>query len=438
VIVRAPVGSRGVEGRVLASRLPLCDVPVYLIDCPSYFDRRGIYGEDGADYPDNCERFVFYQRAALEATRQLALRPDVIHCNDWQAGLIPAFLDESYRRQPGSTFRRVGTLMTIHNLAYQGSFWHLDLPLTGLDWSLFTPERVEAYGRLNFLKAGLVYGDQLSTVSPTYAREIQTPEGGRGLDGLLRGRRSSLHGIVNGIDMTVWNPAIDPHLAARYTSKTWPAGKAANKADLQRLAGLPRRPEAALLAAIGRLDPQKGWDLIIEAAPRLLEREVQLVVLGTGEPRIERALDRLAARHPDRLRVFLEFSQPMAHRIEAGADLFLMPSLYEPCGLNQLYSLAYGTVPIVRATGGLVDTVVDASPETLRDGSATGVSFLPPSAEALLGAVDRALALRADPGCWARLVEAGMRADWTWHRSAEAYVALYDEARRLRSATPAG
>ncbi|QDV36113.1 glycogen synthase GlgA [Tautonia plasticadhaerens] len=438
VVVRAPGGPRGGEGRILASTLPHCDVPVYLIDRPPYFDRRGLYGEDGLDYPDNCERFVFFQRAALEAARILDLRPDVVHCNDWQTGLVPVYLDESYRRLPGSTFRAVGTLMTIHNLAYQGSFWHLDLPLTGLDWSLFTLDKLEAYGRLNFLKAGLVYADLISTVSPTYAREIQTPEGGRGLDGLLRGRRDALRGIVNGIDLTAWNPAIDPHLAARYTPRTWPAGKAANKAELQRLAGLPERPEVALLAAIGRLDPQKGWDLIIEAAPGLLGRDVQLVVLGTGEPRIERALQALSARHPDRLRAFLEFSGPMAHRIEAGADLFLMPSLYEPCGLNQLYSLAYGTVPIVRATGGLVDTVVDATPEALLDGSATGISFLPATADALLGAVDRALALKADPATWSRLVGAGMRADWTWHRSAEAYVALYDEARRRRSGPPPG
>ncbi|RUL87322.1 glycogen synthase GlgA [Tautonia sociabilis] len=437
-IVRAPIARRSVEGRILASALPPGDVPVYLIDRPSYFDRRGLYGEDGQDYPDNCERFVFFQRAALEAIRVLGLSPDVIHCNDWQTGLVPVYLEEVYRRQPGSPFRAVGTVMTIHNLAYQGAFWHLDLPLTGLDWSLFNPARLEAHGLLNFLKAGLVYADVLSTVSPTYAREIQTPEGGRGLDGLLRARRGRLHGIVNGIDPTAWNPAIDPHLAARYTVRTWPAGKQANKAQLQAEAGLDPRPELPLLAAIGRLDVQKGWDLIIEGAEALLSRNLQLVVLGTGDPRFERALDRLAAAHPGQLRAFLEFSQPRAHRIEAGADLFLMPSLYEPCGLNQLYSLAYGTVPLVRATGGLADTVVDATPEALRDGSATGFSFVEPSAEALIAAVDRALALWRCRDSWARLVDSGMRADWTWHRSARAYVELYDEAQRLRSSRSAG
>lgn len=433
--LRIPVGHRTIDGRVLVSSLPNCDVPVYLIDCPMYFDRAGIYGVDGVDYPDNCERFIFFQRAALEAIRMLNLRPEVIHCNDWQTGLVPVYLEEAYRARPGSEFRGVGTLMTIHNLAYQGAFWHLDLPLTGLDWSLFRPDRLEAYGRLNFLKAGLVYADRLSTVSPTYAREIQTPEGGRGLDGLLRSRREDLVGIVNGIDQTVWNPAVDPHLAARYTSKTWPKGKAENKAHLRRIAGLPERPEVPLLAAISRLDPQKGWDLMVEAADALLSMDLQLVVIGTGAPRIEHALTELSQRFPESLRVFLEFAQPLAHQLEAAADLFLMPSLYEPCGLNQLYSLAYGTIPVVRATGGLIDTVVDASAEALRDGRATGVSFVEPTVPAFLGAVDRALALLRDPEARSRIVSAGMNADWTWHRSAEHYLDLYDSITQLRLVT---
>ncbi|MEW4569743.1 glycogen synthase GlgA [Tautonia sp. JC769] len=434
VRVRVPIGHRSLDGRILASSLPGCDVPVYLVDYAPYFDRTGIYGADGVDYPDNCERFVFFQRAALEAIRMLDFQPEVIHCNDWETGLVPAYLEEVYRPQPGSIFRRVGTVMTIHNLAYQGSFWHLDMPLTGLDWSLFTPERLEAYGRLNFLKAGLVYSDLISTVSPTYAREIQAPEGGRGLDGLLRARKADLFGIVNGIDVTAWNPAIDPHLPARYTVKTWPAGKAANKSHLQRLAGLPERPAVPLMAAISRLDPQKGWDLVVDAAGDLLRRDLQMVILGTGEPRYEMALQQLAGEFPENLRVFLEFSQPLAHQLEAAADLFLMPSLYEPCGLNQLYSLAYGTVPIVRATGGLVDTVVDATDETLRDRTATGISFLDPTANALIRAVDRGLALYKSPDAWPPLVSSGMLADWTWHRSAEQYARLYEAVRLRRSA----
>lgn len=426
VQVRVPIGHRSLEGRILVSSLPGCDVPVYLVEYAPYFDRSGIYGAHGVDYPDNCERFVFFQRAALEGIRMLDFQPEILHCNDWQTGLIPVYLDEVYRPQPGSVFRQVGTVMTIHNLAYQGSFWHLDMPLTGLDWSFFTPDRLEAYGRLNFLKAGLVYADRISTVSPTYAREIQAPEGGRGLDGLLRARKTDLHGIVNGIDVTIWNPAIDPHLPARYTVKTWSAGKAANKAHLQHLAGLPERPDVPLMAAISRLDPQKGWDLVVDAARELLRRDLQIVILGTGESNYEMALHRLAEEHPDNLRVFLEFSQPLAHQLEAAADLFLMPSLYEPCGLNQLYSLAYGTVPVVRATGGLADTVVDATAETLRNQTATGVSFIEPTARALIRAVDRALDLYQDADAWPRLVTTGMNADWTWHRSAEQYVRLYE------------
>lgn len=436
VRVRVPIGHRTLEGRILVSSLPGSDVPVYLIDYAPYFDRTGIYGADGVDYPDNCERFVFFQRAALEGIRMLNFQPEIIHCNDWETGLVPVYLEEVYRPQPGSVFRQVGTVMTIHNLAYQGSFWHLDMPLTGFDWSLFTPDRLEAYGRLNFLKAGLVYADLISTVSPTYAREIQAPEGGRGLDGLLRARQADLYGIVNGIDVTVWNPAIDPHLSARYTVKTWPAGKATNKAHLQRLAGLPERAEVPLMAAISRLDPQKGWDLVVDAAGELLRRDLQIVILGTGDPRYEVALQQLALEYPDNLRVFLEFSQPLAHQLEAAADLFLMPSLYEPCGLNQLYSLAYGAVPVVRATGGLADTVVNATDETLLNQTATGVSFTEPTAKALIRAVDRALALYADADAWSRLVSTGMNADWTWHRSAEQYARLYETARLRRAGSP--
>ncbi|WP_169972762.1 glycogen synthase GlgA [Tautonia rosea] len=434
VRVRVPIAHRSLEGRILVSSLPGCDVPVYLVDYAPYFDRSGIYGAEGVDYPDNCERFVFFQRAALEGIRMLDFQPEILHCNDWQTGLVPVYLDEVYRPLPGSVFRQVGTVVTIHNLAYQGSFWHLDMPLTGFDWSLFTPDRLEAYGRLNFLKAGLVYADQISTVSPTYAREIQALEGGRGLDGLLRARKADLHGIVNGIDVTIWNPAIDPHLTARYTVKTWPAGKAANKTHLQRLAGLPDRPDVPLMAAISRLDPQKGWDLVVDAAAELLRRDLQIVILGTGEPGYERTLQQLAKEHPENLCVFLEFSQPLAHQLEAAADLLLMPSLYEPCGLNQLYSLAYGTVPVVRSTGGLADTVVNATPETLQNHSATGVSFTEPTAKALIRAVDRALELYADSDTWPRLVATGMNTDWTWHRSAEQYVRLYERVRHQRLA----
>ena len=433
--LRIPVGARVVEGFVHETRLPNSDVAVYLIDAPGYFDRDHLYQVDGRDYVDNCERFVFFDRAVLEAIRLLDLRPDVIHCNDWQTGLIPVYLEERYRDQPG--FESTGTLYTIHNLAYQGAFWHWDMPLTGLDWRLFNWRQHEFHGRLNLMKAGLVFADMLSTVSPTYAQEIQTPALGCGLDGLLRDRSDDLRGIVNGIDTAVWNPSRAPMLARPYDATTVSAGKAACKAQLQRRASLPERPDVPLFVQIGRLDPQKGWDLLTAVADDLLRGDVQMIVLGEGQPRYHEVLNRLAAEHSGKLRAFLEFSSPLAHQIEAGADLFLMPSLYEPCGLNQLYSLAHGTVPIVRATGGLADTVVDADPRALAEGTATGFVFQEPTASALRGAIRRALDLWPDRAAWGRLVQAGMRADWSWDRSAREYDQLYHDVQR-RAQTRAG
>jgi starch synthase len=422
-----PLGSKTVEGSVQQTQLPNSTVPVYLIDQPAYYAREGLYQTRGVDYPDNCERFVFFDRAVLEAIRGLGLRPDVVHCNDWQTGLIPVYLREVYADTP--ELAAAGTLMTIHNLAYQGLFSPADMALTGLDPRLYNWQELEFYGRLSLLKAGLVFADLLSTVSPTYAREIQEPVLGCGLDGLLRARRNDLFGIVNGIDTAVWNPASQPILACRYDASNFVEGKAACKAQLQRRASLPERTEIPLLSQIGRLDPQKGWDLVAEVADDLLRSDVQMVVLGQGLPRYHELLDRLAAKHSGKLRAFLEFSSPLAQQIEAGSDLFIMPSLYEPCGLNQLYSLAYGTVPVVRATGGLADTVVDVTPETLADGTANGFVFQDPTPEALRGAVERALNLWHDRTTWDRIVGSGMLADWSWDHSARQYVALYDEAR---------
>jgi starch synthase len=460
--LRVPIGSRVVEGRVQKGILPKSNVPVYLIDQPSYFDRDELYGYNGVDFEDNSERFIFFSRGALEAVRLLDLRPDVIHCNDWQTGLIPVLLDEVYRQRYPS-MAQVGTLLTIHNLVYQGVFWHWDMPLTGLDWRLFNWEQLEFYGKLNFLKAGLVFADLLNTVSPTYAQEIQTPQYGCGLDHLLRRRAEDLFGIVNGIDTADWNPATDDHLAANYSAQNPWEGKAACKALLQRRAGLPERPEVPLFAQIGRLDPQKGWDLLVRpdtqkgwdwiggVADDLLHEDVQFVVLGTGHARYHDLLGRLVQQHPQKMRVFLEFSDPLAHQIEAGADVFLMPSLYEPCGLNQLYSLMYGTIPLVRRTGGLSDTVVDATPETLANGTATGIAFherdlgdwanhdLQAAREAALkAAIQRALALWADPPVWRQLVTNAMNSLWTWERSGRDYVQLYEEIRRRRTSRAAG
>jgi starch synthase len=430
--LRIPVGARVVEGRIREGRLPDSDVPVYLIDQPAYFYREGLYGNGTVDYDDNCERFVFFNRAVLESIQALRLHPQIIHCNDWQTGLIPVYARTLYRNLP--ELAATGTLLTIHNLAYLGQFWHWDMALTGLDWHLFNWRQLEFHGKLCFMKAGLVFADLISTVSPTYAREICTPKFGSGLEGLLRDRQADLHGIVNGIDTEVWSPSRAPMLAQRYDAATVVEGKARCKAWLQRRASLAERPDVPLFAQIGRLDPQKGWDLLAGVADRLLERDVQLVVLGVGQPKYHALLEDLARRHRGRCWAHLGFSDDLAHQIEAGADLFLMPSLFEPCGLNQLYSLAHGTLPIVRATGGLADTVVDAQPRTLADGTATGFSFTEPTAQALWQTIERALELWPDRDAWVGLMRTGMGADWSWDHSASQYVRLYEEIeRRIRS-----
>jgi starch synthase len=431
-----PIGNRTVAGTLWRATLPDSNVPVYLVDQPDYFDRddpaqgRGLYqftlpGGHRRDYPDNCERFIFFSRAVLEALRLLDYWPDVLHLNDWQTGLIPVYLREQYRGRPG--YDRLRTLFTIHNIAYQGQFWHWDMLLTGLDWRLFNYRQLEFYGQLNILKAGIVFSDVISTVSPTYAREIQTPYYGCGLDGVLAERRDRLFGIVNGVDYRVWNPATDPHLLAPYDEESMTQRKPLCKAALQRRYGLPQQPRTPLLGMVARLVEQKGLDLVGKAAESLLQLGVQLVILGDGDAAYHRMLLDLRARFPDRLGVVFAFDEALAHQVEGGADIYLMPSLYEPAGLNQLYSLKYGTVPVVRATGGLADTIVDCTPETLTKGTATGFSFLAYTSTALLGAIQRALELYRDsPDKWLALMRNGMRQDWSWEHIAGEYEKLYE------------
>jgi starch synthase len=436
-----PVGGRPVGGRLWRSRLPDSDVPVYLVEHNDYFDRddpargRGLYQAaepDGRrrDYGDNAARFIYFCRAVLEAVRLLDLWPDVLHCNDWQTGLIPVFLREVHGRS-GDPFLRerwqgIKTLFTIHNIAYQGHFWHLDMNLAGLDWRLFNHHQLEFHGGFNFLKAGLVYADYLSTVSPTYAREIQTPYYGCGMQGLLSARRDRLFGIVNGVDYGVWDPATDPHLPAHFTADAPEAGKAVCKAALQQRLGLTVETDAPLFGVVARLVEQKGVDLIFRAAWNLIDHGAQLAVLGEGDPRWHAALEDLRRQRQGRVGLYLGFDEGLAHQIEAGSDMFLMPSLYEPSGLNQLYSMRYGTPPVVRSTGGLADTVTDASADALVAGTATGFRFAAYSADALLEAAHRGMSLyRARPDPWGRLVRAAMRQDWSWDRSAVAYEQLY-------------
>jgi len=421
-----PIGSKTVTGQLLRSRLAAGDVhvPVYLVQQDEYFDREELYRQDGEDYNDNCERFIFLSRAVLEVIRLLELDVDVIHCNDWQTSLVPAYLKIEYHALP--RYEQIASLLTIHNIAYQGVFWHWDMLLTGLDWKYFNWHQMEYFGKLNLLKTGIVFADAVTTVSPRYAREIQTPQFGRGLEGVLQNRRDALSGILNGIDETVWNPATDRCLAANYDAHHVAQGKPLCKAALQRELGLAERRDAPLVGMIGRLDDQKGFDLVAAVIPEWIGRsDVQWAILGKGEPKFHRLFTDLAHRFPEKVAVRLEFSDVLAHRIEAGADMFLMPSRFEPCGLNQMYSLKYGTVPVVRETGGLADTVTDATAESLAGGTANGFSFREDNAQALSETLQRACEAYRRPEVWNRLVAVGMQQDWSWRRSAAQYAELY-------------
>lgn len=427
VSLSIPIGSKTVAGNLFGGKLPGSDVPVYFVGQDDYFYRSGLYAdEQDKDYVDNCERFVYFSRAVLEAIRLLDLNVDVLHLNDWQTALAAACLAAEYRYQPG--YEDIATVFTVHNLAYQGQFWHWDMALTGLDWKYFNWHQMEYFGHLNLMKTGLVFADALTTVSPRYAAEIQGSEQGCGLEGVLQQRRAALTGILNGVDYLHWNPQTDLNLAAQYGPESFDQGKAFCKAALQREFNLPERPDVPLIGAIGRLSDQKGWDLIAKVMQDWGEsRDVQWVVLGTGQPKYHELLGQLAKRYPHRIAAHLGFSDAVAHRIEAGADMFLMPSRYEPCGLNQMYSLKYGTVPVVRATGGLADTIVDASEATLAAGIANGFSFEPYEASALAKTLERAVETFCRTEIWDQLIAVGMKQDFSWNQSARRYVQLYEQ-----------
>ncbi|MBI4575683.1 MAG: glycogen synthase GlgA [Planctomycetes bacterium] len=432
--VAVPVGGRSMEAEVWRAAIPgTRSGTCWLVRNDALYDREGLYGEEGGDYADNCLRFVFLSRAVLEVARALGLAPQVVHAHDWQTALVPVYLKTIYRDDPG--LGGAGTVLTIHNLAFQGVFWHLDWGLLGLDWSHYNWQELEFYQRICLLKGGIVHADRITTVSPSYAREILTPRFGFSLDGVLRDRAHLLSGILNGIDDATWDPSRDPHLAARFDRDRLD-GKARCREALRRELDLPSRPDIPLLSLVGRLTDQKGIDLLLEGFDGLVQTGAQVVVLGTGYPEFERALAERAERHPRQVRVLLGFDEPRAHRIEAGSDIFLMPSRFEPCGLNQLYSMRYGTVPVVHATGGLRDTVVPATPDTLRAGTATGFAFEEPRAEAFLEALGQALAAWSDRRLWRRLVRAGMDRDSSWRQSAAAYQALYGQVSRPNGHPP--
>ncbi len=424
----------GVEGEYTARVLEVQDeslpVSIWLIDIPPLFCRPGnpYSNPEGFDWSDNAERYAVFSRAvaALAVDRaSIGWVPDVVHCNDWQTGLVPAFL--SLENSP------VIKIFTIHNLAYGGHYSHDEFMSLKLPSEWWSHEALEFYNGFSMLKAGIVFSDHVTTVSPTYAREICTPEFGYGFEGLLHSREHKLTGILNGIDMDQWNPATDPFLAQNYNSADddLMLAKRANRQALLKEFGAnskQSRSAAPVLGFIGRLVEQKGVDLLLKVIPGLLANtRARFVILGSGQPDYEQRLQQLAELHPDRVFLYLGYSEQLAHRVEAGSDLFLMPSRFEPCGLNQLYSLRYGTPPVVHSTGGLADTVVHASADALRLGTATGFVFTQQSADALYDVIDYALSLRRRPKVWKKLVQNAMLQRFDWHDSAQQYLDLYQQ-----------
>jgi starch synthase len=395
-------------------------VEVVFVEHPPFYDRDVLYGE----YGDNALRFAFLSRAALEYFRSRAERPDVFHAHDWQTGLVPVYLKAFYGDDP--TLYRSPCLFTIHNVAYQGTFDRDVVSRLGLPWNIGTASGLEFHGNASLLKGGVFFSELVNTVSPTYAREIQGPEHGFGFEGVLRARVDDLVGILNGVDYDEWDPAKDRHLAKTYSAADL-GGKKACKADLLRTFGLPEFPDLPVVGIISRLVWQKGFDIVAAAWFDFLQRQLRMVVLGTGEPSVQEGLRSLEQKAPDRFATRFHYDESLAHKIMAGSDLFLMPSRTEPCGLTQMYALRYGTAPVVRSTGGLVDTVEPWNPAT---GEGTGFRFDSPDGTGLMWAIDQALAARKDKKGWGRLQRNGMSRDFSWDRSARSYVELYGRARQ--------
>jgi starch synthase len=400
----------------------------YFIEADGYFGRDGLYQGPDGDYADNAERFMFFSRAVAAAIHGLDLKPHIIHCHDWQTALIPALARHGHE---AVLLGDAATVFTIHNLAFQGLFWHYDMEMTGLPWSTFTPDGIEYYGKINLLKGGIVYADVINAVSRKYSKEIQTAQLGCGLDGVLRTRTKDVFGILNGADYANWDPATDRLIAANYSPKEM-AGKKACRADLLKEFGLKVPDGVPILGVVGRLTDQKGLDILTDALDEIVRLDACVVILGTGQDKYHELLEAAAKRHPRRLGVRLGFDNALAHKIEAGADMFLMPSEFEPCGLNQMYSLKYGTVPVVRATGGLDDTITNFDPLS-NDGN--GLKFSTYSDRALLATVRKAVRLYGDRRAWRRLVANAMACDFSWDASARRYVEMYRKAIDKRPAS---
>lgn len=414
----------GTEKASVRSHASPSGVEIYFVDHPAFFDREGLYGTSLADYPDNDRRFIFFARAVFELLKRLGVGPDILHCHDWQTGLVPAYQKLIYEKE--ILFETTKTVFTIHNLAYQGNFPPDTLALSGLGWEEFTLHRLEFFGHFSFLKAGLVYSDLLTTVSPRYAREIQTEEFGCGLDGVLRERTSDLFGILNGIDPEEWDPKTDKDLVSNFSASTL-GKKLINKGLLQKETFLAVDPDVPVIGMVTRLADQKGLDLVLQILEDLAQRKVQLVLLGNGDNKYHSALTSLAKKFAGRFSFNLRFDERLARRIYGGSDFFLMPSIFEPCGLGQMIALRYGTAPIVREVGGLADTVTQFDP---RSGKGNGFVFREKTPKALLSKIDEAIQVYRSRELWEKLEKNAMNCDFSWKASAKKYVELYKTAER--------
>ncbi|MBC8548251.1 MAG: glycogen synthase GlgA [Candidatus Brocadiales bacterium] len=402
------------------------NIEIYFIQHDEYYDRDALYGTESGDYQDNAERFIFFSRAVIEAIRRLGLSIDIIHCHDWQTALIPVYLKTLFA--DNQKLSSIKTVLTIHNLAYQGLFLQEEMKLTGLDMSLFNWKNLEHWGQVNFLKGGIVFADILTTVSKKYAEEIRTVEFGCGLEDVIKEYENKLYGIINGVDYSEWSPEIDNLIPHKYGVEDI-SGKSLCKRQLQKDLNLPQT-EVPLIAIIGRLAEQKGVDLLIVIIEDLMKRDLQLVILGIGDEKYHQMLKEAAPKYNSKLSVNIMFDNKLAHEIEAGADIFLMPSKYEPCGLNQMYSLRYGTIPVVRETGGLADTIIDSNDENLKNGTATGFTMKGYFAAELLFAIDRALEMYNSKAQWRSLIRNAMKQDWSWEKSANQYGKLFESIRK--------
>jgi starch synthase len=422
-----PFGEKMLRADIFQSKFGN-DVPIYLVEREDMFGRPNLYGNSKGDYYDNLERFSFFSHAALKIMHSLEYAPDVIHCHDWQTGLVPALIKGPYRK--GSFLSTTSTVFTIHNIGYQGLFPPEKLPVTGLSGpQYFHPEGLEYWGNVSLLKAGIMYSDVVTTVSPTYAKEILSHEQGLGMEGVVMSRSKSLFGILNGIDYEEWDPSKDAHLACCYSPLTM-GNKRKCKQDLLKEIGFDRTmPQRPLIGMVTRLDKQKGLDILLEAFENIIELDVDLVILGSGDEKIEEALRNIADRRPDRVSVHRGFNNPLAHRIMAGADMLLVPSHYEPCGLTQLYALKYGTVPVVRATGGLNDTIEQFDEKTK---AGNGFKFKYYTSDDLVEAIKCAVEIYKNKKLWKKLMSNGMALDFSWDKSAEDYINIYKTIDKLK------